>query len=58
MLAQDIDSYLARLEEPGRSTLEALRKSIREVAPDAVEAMSYGAPALRKLIAARRAELK
>ena len=47
MPAKDIDSYLAALDEPKRSTLAALRRTIREAAPDAVEAMSYGAPAFQ-----------
>lgn len=47
MTADDIDAYLACLEEPKRSTLEALRRSILAVAPDAEECISYGMPAFR-----------
>ena len=45
MAAEDIDHYLATVEEPKRSTLEALRQSILEAAPDAEQRISYGMPA-------------
>ena len=47
MTADAVDAYLAGLEEPKRSTLEALRRSIRAVVPDAEECISYGMPAFR-----------
>jgi len=47
MTAAEVDAYLAGLEEPKRSTLEALRRSIRDVVPDAEEGLSYGMPAFR-----------
>jgi len=47
MTAEAVDAYLAGLEEPKRSTLEALRRSIRAVLPDAEESISYGMPAFR-----------
>lgn len=47
MTAADVDAYLAGVDEPGRSTLEALRASIRSVVPDAEECLSYGMPAFR-----------
>lgn len=47
MTAEEVDAYLAGLEEPKRSTLEALRRSIRGAVPDAEECISYGAPAFR-----------
>ena len=47
MPADEIDSYLASLEQPKRSTLERLRSTIREIVPDADEGLSYGAPAFR-----------
>ena len=47
MTANEVDAYLAGLEEPKRSTLEALRRSIRAVVPDAEESISYGMPAFR-----------
>ena len=47
-MAQDeIDAYLAALEEPKRSTLEELRKAILEVVPDAEQSLSYGLPAFK-----------
>jgi uncharacterized protein YdhG (YjbR/CyaY superfamily) len=47
MSREEIDDYLAGLEDPKRSTLEALRRSILEVVPDAEECLSYGMPAFR-----------
>jgi uncharacterized protein YdhG (YjbR/CyaY superfamily) len=43
----EIDRYLAGLDEPKRSTLEALRTSILEVVPDAEQCISYGMPAFK-----------
>ena len=45
--AKDIDRYLAPLDEPKRSTLEALRRSILEVVPEAEQCISYGMPAFK-----------
>ena len=42
-----IDGILAALPGDQRAALQQLRETIAEVAPDAVEAMSYGAPAFR-----------
>jgi uncharacterized protein YdhG (YjbR/CyaY superfamily) len=47
MAPQDIDSYLAALDEPKRSTLEELRRSILAVIPDAEQCISYGMPAFK-----------
>lgn len=47
MSEQEVDAYLASLDEPKRSTLEALRQTILEVVPDAEQCISYGAPAFR-----------
>ena len=47
MSERDIDTYLAGLDEPKRSTLEALRQSILEVVPGAEQCISYGMPAFR-----------
>ena len=47
MAQQEIDHYLEELDEPKRSTLEAVRKSIMEVIPDAEQGMAYGMPAFR-----------
>jgi uncharacterized protein YdhG (YjbR/CyaY superfamily) len=46
MGAEEIDDYLAGVTEPGRSTLEALRRSILAVV-DAEQGISYGMPAFR-----------
>ena len=43
----DVDAYLAELPEPKRSSLEQLRRSIREVIPEAEECMSYGLPGFK-----------
>ena len=47
MTAREIDQYLAGVDEPKRSTLEALRRSILEVVPDAEQGISYGMPAFK-----------
>jgi uncharacterized protein YdhG (YjbR/CyaY superfamily) len=47
MSSREIDSYLATLDEPKRSTLEALRRSILDVVPDAEQCISYGVPAFK-----------
>jgi uncharacterized protein YdhG (YjbR/CyaY superfamily) len=47
MAPSEIDRYLAGLDEPQRSTLEALRKSIMEVVPGAEQCISYGMPAFK-----------
>jgi len=47
MSAHEIDAYLARVEEPKRSTLEDLRRSILSVAPEAEQCISYQMPAFR-----------
>ena len=33
VVAKDVDEYLAQVPEPGRSTLEKLRKTIKAAAP-------------------------
>jgi uncharacterized protein YdhG (YjbR/CyaY superfamily) len=43
----EIDRYLAGLDQPQRSALEALRKSIMEVVPEAEQCISYGTPAFK-----------
>jgi uncharacterized protein YdhG (YjbR/CyaY superfamily) len=45
--ATRIDEILARLPADQRAALQHLRETISTTAPDAVEAMSYGAPAFR-----------
>ena len=47
MSAQEIDDYLARLDEPKRGTLGELRDSILRAIPEAEQGMSYGSPAFR-----------
>lgn len=42
-----IDAYLEGVPEGQRAALQALRETILEVAPDAVECLSYGMPAFR-----------
>ena len=44
---KEVDDYLASLDEPKRSTLRELRKTILEVLPEAEQGMSYGVPAFR-----------
>ncbi len=47
MSSREIDQYLAALDEPKRSTLETLRRSILEVVPEAEQCISYGMPAFK-----------
>jgi uncharacterized protein YdhG (YjbR/CyaY superfamily) len=47
MSAEDVDEYLRRIEEPKRSALEALRRTILEIVPDAEQVISYRVPAFR-----------
>jgi uncharacterized protein YdhG (YjbR/CyaY superfamily) len=45
MTIEDIDSYLAGLDEPQRRALQELRRQILVEAPGAGECISYGMPA-------------
>jgi uncharacterized protein YdhG (YjbR/CyaY superfamily) len=45
--AEDVDEYLRGVEEPKRGTLEALRRTILEIVPDAEQVISYKVPAFR-----------
>ena len=47
MSKQEIDRYLAQVEEPKRSTLERLRETIANVVPEAEQGIAYGMPAFR-----------
>jgi len=47
MSSAEVDSYLADVAEPKRSTLQHLRRTILEVVPEAEEGISYGVPAFR-----------
>jgi uncharacterized protein YdhG (YjbR/CyaY superfamily) len=44
---QEIDDYLAALDEPKRGTLAQLRATIVAVVPDAEQGISYGVPAFK-----------
>lgn len=46
-MVEDVGAYLRGLDEPKRSTLEALRRTILEVVPDAEQVISYRVPAFR-----------
>ncbi len=47
MSAAEVDEYLRGVEEPKRSTLQGLRRTILEILPDAEEVISYRVPAFR-----------
>ncbi len=47
MSKQEVDRYLASLDERKRRTLEALREAILEIIPEAEQCISYGVPAFR-----------
>ena len=47
MSKDEVDRYLAALEEPKRSTLDALRRTILDIVPEAEQCISYGVPAFR-----------
>ena len=47
MSKREVDDYLASLDEPKRSTLESLRRTILEILPEVDEGISYGLPAFR-----------
>lgn len=47
MSADEIDGYLDSVEEPKRTTLAQLRRSILEVIPDAEQCLAYGCPAFK-----------
>ena len=44
MSIEEVDQYLAQLDEPKRSTLETLRRTILAIAPGADQGLSYGVP--------------
>jgi uncharacterized protein YdhG (YjbR/CyaY superfamily) len=45
--ADEVDEYLRGVQEPKRSTLQALRRTILEIVPDADQVISYRVPAFR-----------
>ncbi len=47
MSKEDVDRYINALDEPKRSTLEALRQTILQIVPHAEQGISYGVPAFR-----------
>jgi uncharacterized protein YdhG (YjbR/CyaY superfamily) len=47
MSKDQVDKYLASLEQPKRGTLEALRRTILEIIPEAEQCISYSMPAFR-----------
>ena len=47
MPAEEVDAYLAGLEEPKQATLRELRKTILGIVPEAEQGISYGIPAFR-----------
>ncbi len=47
MSEQEIDAYLAALDEPKRGTLEELRRTILGIIPDSEQCISYGMPAFK-----------
>jgi uncharacterized protein YdhG (YjbR/CyaY superfamily) len=47
MTQEDVDAYIEALDQPKRATLQALRRSILELVPEAEQGLSYGAPAFK-----------
>ncbi len=47
MSAAEIDEYLRAVDEPKHKTLQALRRTILEIVPDAEQGISYRVPAFR-----------
>jgi uncharacterized protein YdhG (YjbR/CyaY superfamily) len=47
MSNEEVDAYLAALEEPKQSTLRELRQTIVGIIPDAEQCISYRMPAFR-----------
>ncbi len=47
MSVTEVDEYLAALDESKRATLEAVRRAILAVVPDAEQGLSYGVPVFR-----------
>jgi uncharacterized protein YdhG (YjbR/CyaY superfamily) len=43
-----VDEYIASFDPDVRAILEKVRATVRAAAPDAVEALSYGIPALKR----------
>jgi len=45
--AEDVADYLSQVPEPQREALERLRRTIKSIVPDAVEAISYQIPTFK-----------
>jgi len=45
--AEEVDEYLRAVDEPKRSTLQALRRTILDIVPEAEQVISYRVPAFR-----------
>jgi uncharacterized protein YdhG (YjbR/CyaY superfamily) len=45
MSTADVDTYLASIPEPNKSSLEEMRRRILAIIPDAEQKISYGMPA-------------
>src|SRR5258708_2763301 len=45
---KDVDAYIAKAPKEARAKLKAMRKVMKEVAPNAVEGISYGMPGYDK----------
>jgi uncharacterized protein YdhG (YjbR/CyaY superfamily) len=52
MSQQEVDEFLANLDEPKRTTLQELRHTIQSIVPEAEEGISYGTPAYRMTLPA------
>ncbi len=46
-MPDSVDRYLAKVPQPHRRTLQALRRTLRSLLPTAVETISYGMPAFK-----------
>ena len=47
MSEQDVNEYLAAVEQPKRATLEELRRTILDLVPDAEQCITYGTPTFK-----------
>ena len=47
MAAADVDAYLRGVAEPGRATLEEMRRRILLVVPEAEQVISYAVPGFK-----------
>ncbi|WP_298329121.1 DUF1801 domain-containing protein [Asticcacaulis sp.] len=42
-----VEAYIEGLDKPGRSVVEAIRRTVRAAAPTSVEDIKYGMPVFR-----------